>query len=415
MSRQRIRAFHALWTCVAFTLLLQQSVHAAGVMLPVVGTVNRSMGGVSTAAPIDGIGAIYWNPATTSALPTSELSFGMDLLMADLEFRAVGAPGTQAESGVVPIPNIGWIHHSETNPRVTYGLGLLAVAGFKQSMPANPANPLQNAPSPIVGPIYSEAQFLQLAPTMSIAMTDQLSIGFGPTITMGTLWIDPMAFTAPAGPAFPSTRGTRVHWGGGAQAGIYFIGDNGWHLGASVKSPQWMEEFRYFTTAGGTVKKKFDLPMVVSLGLAYNGMQNWVFATDVRYFNYDATDGFGDAQGFAGVPGASALTGLGWSSVFAVSTGAQYQMNERLTLRAGYNFHQSPIQSAEAFFNIASPLFYQHMINMGASIRLNEFVSMNTAYSWIVDDQISGPIPGGGTVVLRSSAHIMSMGVTVRY
>ena len=39
-----------------------------GFILTGVGPVNRSMGGASTAAPIDATGALYWNPASISGL-----------------------------------------------------------------------------------------------------------------------------------------------------------------------------------------------------------------------------------------------------------------------------------------------------------------------------------------------------------
>jgi long-chain fatty acid transport protein len=52
----------------------------AGVVLTGVGPVNRSMAGASTAAPIDATGALYWNPASISGLPQSEIAFGLELL-----------------------------------------------------------------------------------------------------------------------------------------------------------------------------------------------------------------------------------------------------------------------------------------------------------------------------------------------
>src|SRR6516225_1799541 len=47
-----------------------------GLAVSGVGPINRSMGGASTAAPLDSAGALYWNSATIGALPTSEMEFG---------------------------------------------------------------------------------------------------------------------------------------------------------------------------------------------------------------------------------------------------------------------------------------------------------------------------------------------------
>src|SRR5580704_2881729 len=51
-----------------------------GIILTGAGPVNRSMGGASTAAPIDASGALYWNPATISGLPGNSMDFGVELL-----------------------------------------------------------------------------------------------------------------------------------------------------------------------------------------------------------------------------------------------------------------------------------------------------------------------------------------------
>src|SRR5271170_3614575 len=51
-----------------------------GVLLTGAGPVNRSMGGASTAAPLDASGALYWNPATISGLKGSEVGFGLEFL-----------------------------------------------------------------------------------------------------------------------------------------------------------------------------------------------------------------------------------------------------------------------------------------------------------------------------------------------
>src|SRR5262249_7187361 len=68
---------------VLFLLALARSAPpppAQGFVLAGAGPVNRSMGGASTAAPLDATGALFWNPATISGLPSSELDFALELL-----------------------------------------------------------------------------------------------------------------------------------------------------------------------------------------------------------------------------------------------------------------------------------------------------------------------------------------------
>ena len=67
--------------CVLSLLAVARSAPAAraqGFVLAGAGPVNRSMGGASTAAPLDATGALFWNPATLSGLPSSELDFALE-------------------------------------------------------------------------------------------------------------------------------------------------------------------------------------------------------------------------------------------------------------------------------------------------------------------------------------------------
>ncbi|MDA1052767.1 MAG: hypothetical protein O3C40_20120, partial [Planctomycetota bacterium] len=57
---------------VAVLASLASSAFGQGVFLTGVGAVNRSMGGAATAAPIDAMGALHWNPATISGLQSRQ-------------------------------------------------------------------------------------------------------------------------------------------------------------------------------------------------------------------------------------------------------------------------------------------------------------------------------------------------------
>ena len=81
-----VRRFRALFGIVVVVgCCIPAGALAQGIYIPSAGPVSRSMGGATTAVPIEGIGALYWNPAVISALPSSELGFGADLLSAVME------------------------------------------------------------------------------------------------------------------------------------------------------------------------------------------------------------------------------------------------------------------------------------------------------------------------------------------
>lgn len=387
---------------IAVTLTIAMTGASAlgqGITVTGVGPVNRSMGGAGTAAPLDAIGALHWNPGSISGLPTSEMSFGTELLLADIDLSSTigGVTGTTSgEAGVAAIPAIGWVHHVEDSA-ATIGLGIYGIAGFRNNMPADPTNPILAA-----GPLFADAEVLQIAPTLSYALTERLSIGFSPTVTAARIMFDPLG-PSPITPVATPGSGNRLHWGAGFQAGVYYLGVNCWNFGFTYKSPQWFEDFRFFTPTGVT-EFDIDYPMILSLGLSYTGFQNWTFAFDARYFDYDNTAGFSE---------------FGWSNVFAGAVGAQYQMNECWVFRCGFNFNENPIHSEDAATNLSDPLIQQQNASAGLSYRFTCNVDFALAYVYLVNNSVTGPLPApfapGDSITHEINAHSLAMGVTVRY
>jgi len=407
-----------------------------GIFVSATGPVNRSMGGAGTAAPLESLGSLFWNPASISALPEDEVSIGMagslPVIRTNSSVPGLGGGSTQADPGVTPLLNVGWIHRPQDSD-FTFGFGIFSAAGFRTNFPASLTNPVFVPQSNSVGvpgglgQVYTQAAFMQLIPTVSWQMTDTVSVGIGPTITLGDVSIDPLVFNAPndadgsGAPRYASGRGTRAHWGGGVQGGVYYEGDTGLHLGLTVKSPQWMETFHYNTVdelrRPQSQGVNLDLPMVISFGTAWSGFENFVFSTDIRYYDYANADGFG-ASGFRGD---GSVSGLGWESIFAVATGVQYAVSEDLFLRAGYTFNENPIPQSQAFVNVGSPLYYQHEVHLGASYRLTKNLWLNLAYTYYLESDLSGPIvtPAGAipgsNVTSSETVHIADIGITVRY
>ncbi len=370
---------------------------AQGIVIPGVGPINRSMGGAAVAAPLDAAGAIQWNPATLSGLETSEAVLGVELLyLSTYVSSTVGqySGETRSDSGVSPLPTVAISLHNEESPW-TFGLGLFSIGGFGVNYPASFPGAAMN---PVLAPqayggfgsVSSRLQVLQLVPTAAVQVTERLSVGFAPTVSMADAALDPGA-VGPGG-FIPATHG-RVNWGLGFQAGLYYVTDSCWHFGLSYKSPQWFETFHFNATSVGLprpVEMNIDYPSITSLGIAYYGVPGLIWDVDLRYVDY------AHARLFGGAPGWDAsgnLTGLGWRSVFSVATGVQYQWTEALSLRLGYVYTDNPIPNEFAAINIAAPAIYQHILSMGATLRVTCRTSFSLAYLHAFENSIEGPLP----------------------
>ena len=416
---------------LAIGLMLPGSVSGQGIFLQAGGAVNRGMGGATTGTAIEALGSMYWNPSTIGRLPTDELAFGFEAIYTNYElsstFPGAGSGSTDSEIGAMPIPTIAWVHHTN-NPYVTFGLGVFGVGGFATNHRADPSNPILTPPFAQggvgLGGFNSNALFMQMNPAWSLQMTDRLSIGIGPVIGLGKVTLDENAFVpANADGTYPRGDGTRYHWGIGAQLCFHYIHDCCWEFGANVKSPTWFESFRYFSEdelgLPRTDEVDLDLPMIVSVGAAYRGIEHTVLTADVRYFDYTSTEGLGDPATYDST---GRVRGLGWNDQIAVAVGAQCRLTHCLTGRVGYIFCSQLIDDEDTFINLLSQLGYQHIPTIGATYDLNAHASFSFAYNYLIGWGMSGPyvLPGvgkipGSKVETDLDTHLATIGINVRY
>ncbi len=421
---------------VAALLAAATTAQAQGIFLPAIGPVNQSMGGAAVAAPLDSAGALYWNSATLSGLNRSEMAIALGVVIptTSLSSQAFGLSGTtDGASGVTPVPTMSFVAKDRTSPW-TWGVGVYGIGGFSSNFPAsslaNPANanPILTPQPPVgvgVGRVFARAEIYQVAPTISYALTDKLSIGAAPTVDLAFAQADPLFLAAPnitGGVAtYGPGTGSSFVWGGGFQLGLYYITDSNWRLGASYKSIQWFEPLHFNSNdqLGNPVfvQERFNLPSITSIGAAYSGFERLLWAVDVRYFDYENAAGF-NWSGF--LPDGS-VAGLGWKSVVGASTGLQYLLTDLLSLQVGYTFVDNPIPSSQEMFNVGTSLTISHFVSVGASVRIRQCVLANIAYTHGFENSLTGPYvtpagPIAGTSITNTTAaDWMTAGFTLQF
>jgi long-chain fatty acid transport protein len=414
-----------------------------GFIVSGVGPVNRSMGGASVAAPIDAAGALYWNPGVISGLERTEMSFGLELveprerLSSTLPAGSIApftppitlSGSTHGDTGISPLPTMALVFRPEQSDW-TFGLGIFEIGGFTANYAASTTNPILTAQPPFglgLGALEAMLQIFQLAPTASYRVSDHLSFGVAATVDMSYLTADPAFIASPDGslgngfPTFGSTTHTHIAWGLGCQAGVYYTTDTCFNLGASIKSPQWNEPFRYNTQtqigAPRIIKFHFDVPMIASIGASYTGFERWVLAADFRYVD------FGNAQGLhrSGFDATGAVAGLGWQSTFAMGVGAQYKVTDCLSTRIGYTFNTNPISNAQSSFNLVSATIVEHSLAVGFSYQIVNNLDLSVTYAHDFENSINGPIISvrgpipGSSVGSTISADALLIGASLKF
>ncbi|HQR43393.1 MAG TPA: outer membrane protein transport protein, partial [Gemmatales bacterium] len=282
----------------ALTIMLScgvVAVHAQpGIYLPGAGAVNGGMAGVSTAKPVDALGAMFWNPAAIGRLGHNEASIGGAFIYPDITLSSslpqIGGPvlsgSTRSDNGFPLLPSLAIVSKLEEGNPMTLGLGLLSLGGGGVNFPGDASNPVLSPTGPfnqfVLGPIFSSLQLFQLTPTVSYQVTDRLVVGLGPTIDIAIASFDPAYFAAPninQGQlnSFPNAVNARPFWGGGFRAGLVYSVTDTIDMGFGYTSPQWMETFEFNSRDSlGNARRlslELRLPAIYSWGVAWSAME----------------------------------------------------------------------------------------------------------------------------------------------
>ncbi|AMC10008.1 hydrocarbon degradation protein [Lutibacter profundi] len=409
--RKLLRLVVVLFTTATFA--------QAGHIMQGVGAVNMSMGGASTAQPIDISGALQWNPASISVFDSKILDFNIGLFFSSPELSSSlpagamwpadafgpGSPASPAVSGVTkddrgasPMPAFAMVWGKEDSKH-TFGVSAFGISGFGVTFPEETNLPMDangnpnpnwdpNNSNPIsypqslngFGHIESDYMLLQVGFTWAYELSETFSIGIEPTFNYAALEL------APNPTANPNASGYAVSdkasaLGFGAQFGVFYNSPSGFKLGASYKTAQNFGDLEFNNTYldGSTATNNFnmDYPAILSFGLGYS-KGNIDFALDYRMVDYENTDGFAEK----GWTQTGSVAGFGWKNINILSVGLQYKGIEKLPLRFGYTYSSNPIDSDVAFFSIPATAVIKNAFQFGFSYPMTDNLKLSGVYHY---------------------------------
>lgn len=155
----------------------------------------------------------------------------------------------------------------------------------------------------------------------------------------------------------------------------------------------------------------FDIPESYGIGIAFKPVKNLVVAADVLRINYSDIASIGNrgpglsSDPAGGIPayleGGCLLTagpyclgqdegmGFGWEDMTVYKLGIQYGVNNRLQVRAGYNYGESPIPNDQLAFNTAAPATVEKHYSVGFTYRANENLEVSGTYMYVASNNQS--------------------------
>jgi len=163
-------------------------------------------------------------------------------------------------------------------------------------------------------------------------------------------------------------------------------------IGAAYASKMKFDEFsKYkglFAEQGG-----FDIPENYNLGVAWQATPVFLVALDYQRINYSGVNSISNPSANAFIPaplGADNGPGFGWQDIDVWKLGVEYKYSQQLTLRAGYNHGDNPIQASDVTFNILAPGVVKDHATLGFTYTLASGNELTVAYMHAFKNDVTG-------------------------
>lgn len=362
------------------------------------GIKSKGVAGAGIALPQDSL-AIASNPAGLTQVD-DQIEIGLDWFQpkrgASIEGNAFSADqsfnGNDTKSFL--IPELGYSQH--INKSLTAGIAIYGNGGMNTDYGTNPYSRFGGQGSAGV-----DLSQLFISPALAWQITDAHSIGVAVNLVYQRFKAKGIGVFAPfsSDPSHLSDEGYDSSTGYGVRLGWTGKITDYLTLGATWQSKTTMGEFKkyrgLFAGKGG-----FDIPENYGLGLAFKPIDRLTLALDWQHIKYSDIDSVGNSINnlFAGnLLGSSNGGGFGWKDISVWKFGLNYQLNDVLTLRAGYSDTQQPIPADETFFNILAPGVVTKHASLGATWVIDKKSDISFAYVHGFKETVHGSnsIPAG--------------------
>lgn len=353
-----------------------------------------AMGGGGTALPEDAL--IVHNNVAGIAMVDDQITAALTLYSPWTEVE-IGTVKTPTDLNWFPAPGFGWRH--AIGPDKAIGFALYGNGGIGNRYLPSFLDLAAGGGSPTGIPHTRELSISQISmlavPSFAVQVDDRHALGVGLVLGLQTFEAKGLALFGCSTPQGAADPGCAVPGGLPAQepAGLTNEGMGksvavGLRLGWLWRATAWldvgvgattplkstrMREYRNLLPNNGA----FDQPGEINLGLAWHATPATTVTVDWQRTFYAATRDYGNPGPQAGmVPRAEQLLGnsngfgFGWNNQDVYRIGLRHAAGSRLTLRAGYNHGNSPVETDQISFALLNPGIMEQSIHAGLSWRL---------------------------------------------
>src|SRR5690606_27096591 len=328
------------------------------------------------------------NPAGMSKLERREVSGGLAFIHAltDIDLKA-GNGSTDGD--MVPCSTVPFGYFATPiNDKLHFGLGLyvpFAVASDYESGHAGRA----------FG-VTSEVEVVNLQPTISYKINDQVSVGAGLVISR----IYGKLTSVPTPGAEVDIEGDDIAYGYNLGVLVDINEQLSWGLNYKSQVKYALEGDTKISGINAGLDGKYDagvdisMPESIDTSVTYRLDDQWTLyggATWTRWSRLDAlvvenADIPFPFNGVTGYPNFETVEEeLKWKDTWSFAVGASYQLNPQWVLRAGLALDESPTNDQHRTTRI--PVSDRTILSFGAGWNINQDMTLDLAYSYLMEDK----------------------------
>lgn len=311
---------------------------------------------------------IFFNPAGLTMLPDRQVVMAGHLIKPQAEFTGssnIGGGDGGDAGGLALVPNAYFAYR--LTPDIHVGVGMNAPFGLKTEYDSTWAGRTQG--------IKSELKTLNLNPSVAWKASDSLSLGAGLSIQYAKATLTNLAGAA----GLATIKGDDYGWGFNLGA-LWKLNDST-RVGLAYRSEvdQTLEgtaEFSIATGANGPVTANVTLPDSASLSLVHKLNPRLELLADVTWTGWSDFDELRIVRTTGTTLG---VTPENWSDSYRYSVGANYRMNDKVTLRGGMAYDETPVSAT--FRTVRIPDENRTWLAFGAQYRLSSKSALDFGYT----------------------------------
>ncbi|MHB1060962.1 MAG: OmpP1/FadL family transporter [Thiobacillus sp.] len=345
--------------------------HAAGFALieqNASGLGNAYAGQAAVAADAS---TIFFNPAGMTYLPDRQVVVAGHLIRPEAEFSGTVSPdiggGNGGDAGSLAlVPNAYFA--LRLMPDIHLGVGLNAPFGLKTEYDTTWKGRTHA--------VKSEVKTINLNPSIAWKASESLSLGAGVSLQYAEATLTSSA----GGAGLATVKGDDQGWG--YNLGALWQAGEATRIGLAYRSEvkQTLNGDVGFSTAtslNGPVNAGVTLPDSASLSLFHMLGSRWDLLADVTWTGWSDFKELRIVRTNGDVLGTP--TQENWSDSYRYSVGANYHLNDKLTLRGGVAFDETPV--SDAYRTARIPDEDRTWIAFGAQYRLSQQSAIDVGYA----------------------------------